>query len=289
MRRTIRAAGGVVYRYAGGEPEFLLARRPRYHDWTLPKGKLDPGEGPQEAALREVREETGFSCRTEAEVGTIGYQLGSGRPKAVRYWLMQAEAGEFTPNSEVDKIKWLSAASATKRLSYRKERQVLARATDMVAEPHSGRLYVIRHASAGTRTKAKSDTKRKLSQRGARQSAKIGRRLAKNPIVEIRSSRYIRCVQTVEPLGRSLGIPVEKDKRLTEGNSLEDFLELIAELSGSTAALCSHGDMIGLLIEHLKAEGVDLGGTDEFRKASIWTLDTIKGRVTAGSYQKPPS
>ena len=287
--RTQRAAGGVLYRISKGEAEFLVARRPRYKDWTLPKGKLDPGEGPQEAALREVREETGYSCRTVREVGSIGYQLRSGRRKAVRYWLMRAEDGKFEVNAEVDKVKWLTAAEAASRLSYRKDRAVLARGAAMVAQPKGGVVHLVRHAAAGTRTKAKSDAKRKLSKKGLRQADKLGRRLAREPIVAIRTSSYPRCLQTIQPLGRSLAISVNKDVRLTEGESLKGLLRIIRESVGMSVALCSHNDMIGRLMKHLVAEGVDLGGVTEWRKASVWTFETQKGRITSGSYHKPPS
>jgi 8-oxo-dGTP diphosphatase len=285
----VRAAGGVVYRVKSGRAEFLLARRPRYKDWTLPKGKLDPGEGSQEAALREVREETGMQCSTEAEVGSIGYELGSGRRKAVRYWLMKPESGEFTPNSEVDKVKWLTAAAAETRLSYRKDRAVLQRAAEMVEEPNKGLIHLVRHAAAGTRTKSASDPARHLSKKGTRHALKLARRLSREPIAEVRSSRYPRCMETVRPLGRALAAPVAKDKRLLEGGTLDAMLDIMADLAGTTAALCSHGDMIGLLIDHLDAEGINVGNTKEWRKGSVWTLDTYKGEVTAARYRKPPS
>jgi 8-oxo-dGTP diphosphatase len=287
--RTVRAAGGVVYRLKKGDPEFLLVRRPRYKDWTLPKGKLDPGEGPQEAALREVREETGLHCVTQAEVGSIGYELGSGRRKAVRYWLMAAEDGEFAPNSEVDKIKWLPAPQATARLSYRKDRAVLARGAEMVIDPDRGVVHVVRHAAAGTRTKSKTDSGRHLSNKGARQSIKLSRRLSREPIAELRSSRLPRCMETMRPLGRALGLDIAKDERLVEGGDLDAMLSMVADLAGTAAVVCTHGDMIDLLIDHLDADGVDLGGVKEWRKGSVWTLDTRKGKAIAGRYRKPPS
>lgn len=287
--RTQRAAGGVIYRVASGEPEFLVARRPRYRDWTLPKGKVDPGEGPQEAALREVREETGFTCRTVAEVGSIGYRLGSGRLKAVRYWLMQGEDGEFTPNAEVDKVKWLSGADAAKRLSYPKEQSVLARAVAMVEEPGGGMVHVIRHAAAGTRKKGKSDRKRALSKRGSGQALKLSRRLARTPTVDIRSSPVVRCMQTVQPLGNGLAMAVMRDHRLAEAGRLDDILDVTADLAGTTAVLCTHGDMIALLLEHVAAGGVDLGAAADSGKGSVWTFTTYQGEVTAASYRRPPS
>ena len=115
----VKAAGGVVQRpSADGACEIAVVHRPRYDDWSFPKGKLDGGEGWEEAALREVREETGLSCRLLRELTPVGYTDRKGRPKAVRYWLMEREGGDFAPNDEVDELRWLSPAQAADALTY---------------------------------------------------------------------------------------------------------------------------------------------------------------------------
>jgi 8-oxo-dGTP diphosphatase len=117
----VRAAGGVVRR---GE-DVLVVHRPKYDDWTLPKGKLDPGESDEQAALREVEEETGLRCRLGRELPTIRYDDRHGRSKQVRYWQMEPESGEFVPNDEVDEIRWLPPAEALALMSYDRDRDVL--------------------------------------------------------------------------------------------------------------------------------------------------------------------
>jgi len=117
----VEAAGGVVIR--GGE--VLLVHRPRYDDWTLPKGKLDRGESFEAAALREVHEETGFSCTLDRELASTEYRDNKDRPKVVRYWLMAVEGGEFEPNDEVDQLRWLAPAAAVEALTYERDRDVL--------------------------------------------------------------------------------------------------------------------------------------------------------------------
>ncbi len=291
MGKLIQAAGGAVYRHRepGTEPEFLLVRRPRYDDWTLPKGKLDPGEGFEEAALREVQEETGLRCHTVAPVGTIAYTLRGGRRKSVRYWLMESEGGEFEPTSEVDKISWKFAGAAAQKLSFAKDRRVLARAAELLHEPSSGHIYLLRHAPAGARDDADpGDTRRKLSISGRRHAAKLARRLSQTPIERVISSPYPRCVQTVRPLAQGTGLGLEQDRRLAEGGELEETLALLTELQGSSAVLCTHGDVISDLIDHLADEGIPLDGPLQWRKSSIWELDTLKGSVTAGRYLPPP-
>src|SRR5579859_2106425 len=117
--RTVQAAGGVVTRTgAGGEIEVLVVHRPRYDDWTLPKGKLDPGETHADAAVREVEEETGLRCSLERELRGAEYVDSRGRPKKVRYWHMQPLAGAFTATDEVDEIRWVPLPQVAALLSY---------------------------------------------------------------------------------------------------------------------------------------------------------------------------
>lgn len=121
MKKRVEAAGGVVVR----DGEVLLVHRPRYDDWTLPKGKLDPGESFEDGALREVWEETGLSCSLLDELSSTEYRDNKDRPKIVRYWLMEIEAGEFEPNDEVDEVRWVALADAAAELTYDRDRGVL--------------------------------------------------------------------------------------------------------------------------------------------------------------------
>jgi 8-oxo-dGTP diphosphatase len=113
----VKAAGGLVRR----DGRVAVAHRPRYDDWSFPKGKLDPGESWEQAALREVEEEIGLRCRLGAELPPVTYAVQKGR-KVVRYWLMEPESGEFVPNEEVDEVRWLSPAEAEALLTYDHDR-----------------------------------------------------------------------------------------------------------------------------------------------------------------------
>jgi 8-oxo-dGTP pyrophosphatase MutT (NUDIX family) len=123
----VRAAGGVVWRRSGDDLEVALIHRPRYDDWSLPKGKLDPGESFEEAALREVEEETGFRCRLGRELGETHYRDRKDRPKVVRYWAMEDCEGEFQPNDEVDEVRWVGVDEAKSMLSYDFDRELVDR------------------------------------------------------------------------------------------------------------------------------------------------------------------
>ena len=122
----VRAAGGVVWRRSPEDRlEVLLVHRPRYDDWSVPKGKLDPGEGHAEAALREVEEETGFRCRLGPQLASTSYRDRRGRSKEVRYWAMTPVDGHFTPSAEVDRLCWLEVDDAAVLLTYERDRPVL--------------------------------------------------------------------------------------------------------------------------------------------------------------------
>ena len=122
----VEAAGGVVVRDGEAGTEVCVVHRPRYDDWSFPKGKLDPGETFEEAALREVREETGLTCRLGPELAFAHYEDNKGRPKLVRYWLMAViEDPGFEPNDEVDELRWLPMAEAAELLTYDRDRGLL--------------------------------------------------------------------------------------------------------------------------------------------------------------------
>ncbi|MFD7710398.1 NUDIX hydrolase [Streptomyces sp. NPDC059785] len=128
---TIRAAGCVLWRRSPvtGELEICLVHRPKYDDWSHPKGKLKTGEEALAGALREVAEETGYTAAPGARLPTVRYPVGD-RPKEVRYWAAEATDGAFAPNREVDRIIWLSPVAARNRLTQSRDRTLVGALLD---------------------------------------------------------------------------------------------------------------------------------------------------------------
>ena len=117
----VKASGGVIWRRGEDDGvELIVVHRPRYDDWSLPKGKLDPGESWEQAALREVDEEVGLACRLGQELPPVSYTDNKGRAKVVRYWMMQPQdaRADFIPNDEVDAMRWVDPETASGLLSY---------------------------------------------------------------------------------------------------------------------------------------------------------------------------
>jgi len=121
----VKASGGLVWRRGERDIEVAVVHRPRYDDWSFPKGKLDAGETWEEAALREVEEEIGLRCRLGHELPPTSYRDNKGRAKVVRYWMMEPLDGEFVPSDEVDEVRWVTTSEAGKMLSYDRDKALL--------------------------------------------------------------------------------------------------------------------------------------------------------------------
>lgn len=282
----VRAAGGIVVRGDDRDRHFALVHRPRYDDWSFPKGKLVDGEAEDAAALREVLEETGLQCRLDVHVGTVTYQDRNGRPKVVTYWTMTPDDGSFAPSDEVDELRWLAVDDALASLTYAHDRELLRR---VVAPTAVAPTYLVRHAKAGQRRAWKGpDEARPLTRRGRRQAARLVDRFGGLALDRVISSPFVRCVQTVEPLARSRGIEIETVPELAEGADLDGAVRFVRALDARPAVLCSHGREIEGIVDRLQHAGADVEGSGGLAKGSVWVLDRRDGEIVSARYLPAP-
>jgi 8-oxo-dGTP diphosphatase len=290
--RQVEAAGGVVVRRGdSGGIEAVLVHRPAYDDWTLPKGKLEPEESRLDAAVRELCEETGLRCLVGPELGTTRYADSRGRDKTVWYWAAAPVGGELAPTKEVDEARWVAVDEAAGMLSYRRDLDVLERAAEVVAGAKRRIVCVVRHWQAGDSSKWEApDELRPLTEHGFEQARALVTPLSAHGPAVLVSSPYVRCVQTLEPLGEALGLPVQHDRALADDARAEDALHLLHALAvlGPVVA-CTHGELETELIESLDRSGVPLTKPLEYEKGSTWELVVEDGRITSGRYVPPPA
>jgi phosphohistidine phosphatase SixA/8-oxo-dGTP pyrophosphatase MutT (NUDIX family) len=284
MTSEVRAAGAVVLRRQDGKAHTVLVHRPRYDDWSFPKGKLLEGESFEDAARREVLEETGLEGRIDSELPPSRYVDQHGRPKLVRYWSMETLDGrEHHPTEEVDEARWFTLRDAREALSYDRDRVVLDAATAIVAP-----AYLVRHAKAGDRDAwSGDDGSRPLSRSGRRQAKGLVRILSSRIIERILSSPAVRCTETVAPLADQRGLPIEARDELMEGAPLAGALRVLDELRSTPSVLCAHGDLIPGVIEDLEAVGTLVGPDRGWKKGSVWVLEREAGLVVRATYVPP--
>lgn len=283
------AAGGIVLRGSGPDTEVLVVHRPRYDDWTLPKGKADPGETSTDTALREVEEETALTCHVTGRGGVTSYDVSAGR-KRVEYFTMRPlwDLG-FEPNDEVDETRWLGIDETISRLTYAFDGGLLTR-LDMPAATAATVTHLVRHGAAGDRSKwERPDEERPLTTKGHRQADGVADRLASTGVERILSSPYVRCMQTVEPLGERLGIKVEAHEALAEDPERKALADLLDEVAGTTSVMCSHGDVIPAMLDRLQWMGVTFRSEYACKKGSTWSIVHDGERFGDAVYRPPPA
>jgi phosphohistidine phosphatase SixA/8-oxo-dGTP pyrophosphatase MutT (NUDIX family) len=286
VSQPVRAAGGIVLRGEGPDRSVALVHRPRYDDWSFPKGRLDADEDEATAALREVEEETGLRCRLGPSVGAVTYRDRRGRAKVVRYFRMDADGGRFTPNREVDELRWVPIEAAAGLLSYAHDRSLLRQ---VLAGVPASALYVVRHAKAGIRAAwSGPDEERPLTRRGRKQARRLVERFQGLDIQRILSSPFVRCMQTVKPLAEARGLPVEAATELREGASVDELLRGLVTFGDRPTVVCGHGTEIRSMIDRLEAGGATIEGARGIAKSSVWVLDREGERIVAAHYLPAP-
>jgi 8-oxo-dGTP diphosphatase len=271
-----------------------VVHRPKYDDWSLPKGKLDRGEHPLTAAVREVGEETGLRVVAGRRGVQTRYRVLDGL-KRVDYWLMETVGGEFEPNEEVDELRWLPVPQAEALVSHEHDRAVLAdlARTDV---PRAPTLLLVRHASAGNRSDWDApDELRPLDGKGRRQAARLAEVLPRFGPTQLLSADLTRCRQTLEPLAERTGLVVRPAPELGEeefsadpqaGLALVERLLAPRDTPGVTV-VCSQGGAIPSVLIALGVQWEGLAGalSPPSAKGSTWALGGYPGALVADYYR----
>jgi 8-oxo-(d)GTP phosphatase len=285
------AGGAVVTRpHPLRGVEVLIIHRKRYDDWTLPKGKVDPGETLPECAVREVLEETGVTIRLGVPLDSIRYEAGKSGPKKVDYWGgIVLSAVSRAPDDEVDMVSWLPARAALARLSYAHDHFLVQQYLD---QPATTPLVLVRHAKAMDRKDwTRKDTLRPLNSRGRRQAKLLVPMLAAYGITRLVSSTSSRCQSTLQPYAHRTDLPMQCFDQLREEDGANDpkgVARLVGKIrtetlaTGQPTAICVHRPVLPHILDALEMAPATLV-TGEFLVAHL----TASGEVHAIERHRP--
>jgi 8-oxo-dGTP diphosphatase len=257
----VRAAGAVVTRKGG---DVLLVHRPKYDDWSFPKGKLDHGEHIVACAVREVAEETGLDVRLGPPLTTQRYPLKGGRMKSVAYWMARVvgddDISRYVPNDEVDEVRWVPWDKVERLLSYDVDRATLAEARRLRRKTRA--LVVLRHGHASSRKAWRDDDRRRpLLKAGSLEAQRLVPLLAAYDVTRVVTSSSTRCVDTVAPYAHMAGWEIEAtDVLAEEGADTELIGDLVAGLvmGKEGAVVCSHRPVLPSVFAALRQPPVRL-------------------------------
>ncbi len=253
---AIEAAGGVLWRASSGGAgaEVALVHRPKYDDWSLPKGKLQPGEHPLLGALREIEEETGAGAVPGRPLGELRYEKG-GLSKRVRYWAMRYANGEFVPNAEVDQVMWLPPREALSHLMADRDGPVLKNFLRDLRRTRA--CVVVRHGSAGDRrTWTGDDADRPLDELGRAQAEGVAGILAAYEVTRAYSADVLRCVDTLGPYAARTQLTIDIEPLVSEtgfaANPSAATTRVLEVLSAPlSSVICTQGGALPELVVEL--------------------------------------
>ena len=279
----IPAAGVVVFREHDDRAEVALVHRPKYDDWSFPKGKVDPGEPVPVAAIREVREETGLRVGLGRPLQAQRYPVSAGQ-KVVHYWVGRTAAGasddvgSYQVNDEIDDVRWLPVKKARQWLTYPHDRATLQEAED-VRHP-STPLVVLRHASAvGRSAWPRGDEERPLDDTGRAQSVTLAGLLMAYDIRRVITSPSARCAQSVAPYAGLAGLDPEHVRRLSEDGaekgSVSAFAAQTLRVLTVPTIICTHRPVLPWVFGGLGVRDPKLA------KGELMVLHVQEGEVRA--------
>ena len=258
----VRAAGVVLLRQGSRGPEVLIVHRPYRADWSLPKGKVDPGEHLLSAAVRECDEETGLVPTLGPPLPAQEY-LAMGRLKTVAYWRASVGSDEgFAPDDEVDEVRWVGVDEAEALLTYPRDAELVRLAAEL---PETSPLILLRHTQALKRSdfKGSDDANRPLSGKGRSQAKSLVPMLAAYGIRTVHSSDSLRCLESVRRYSKSIGVTVEHEPSLSEEGHRDHPRRAARRLQALLAdpapsVVCTHRPVLPTLVETIA--GLRWGG-----------------------------
>jgi 8-oxo-dGTP diphosphatase len=289
--KVVHAAGAVLWRHRRHAVEVALIHRPRYDDWSLPKGKVDPGETEPVTAVREILEETGQHAHLGRRLGVVSYPVTQGLKK-VRYWSARTLGGDFVPNHEVDDLVWLPIDAAMKELRYSFDRKILRRFAKKPADTDT--VMIVRHGAAGRRSRFSGDDRlRPLDKKGRAQAEALTDQLLAFGATSVYAADRVRCHQSVEPLAAELGVSVHNEPALTEESYADDPKQArrrVVEIAGlgGTPVICTQGKVIPDLIAWWCDRDGITPDKSRNRKGSTWVLSLSEGRLIAADHLGSP-
>lgn len=291
---VIRAAGAVLWRYSANKKiEIALVHRPRYDDWSLPKGKVEEKESHIACAYREVLEETGYASIFGPQIGQAMYKVPEGK-KVVRYWSAQAvgEPVGTIDKNEIDEILWLEVKEARKKLTVDDDRAIV----DFFIEfgVQTTPLVLLRHAKALKRDEWDGeDSDRPLDNLGQLQAKRLLPQFYPYSISEIHSSDAYRCMQTVEDLTRALdlntiiGLDLSEDMYSKDKEAALDYVSTLMQ-EGNRAVICSHNPILPKVLKKLVGKKYFKELDSKLEPAEAWVIHHRDGEVVSVDWVEAP-
>jgi 8-oxo-dGTP diphosphatase len=286
----IRAAGALLWRETAERTiEIALIHRPRYGDWTLPKGKIEEGETALQCAYRELVEETGIKADFTQQLGSVDYEE-NGQAKRVIFWAAHCalDASNFIANEEVDQLRWLTIEEALEEATYPTDLEIILKFKDQ--PKRSDTLIILRHTKALERGDwDEPDSQRTLDEVGFDQAQLLIKHLEPFAIDEVYTSDFTRCVQTVTPIAHARGLSITAVPSLNEETFHEDPARAVSFANAlkqdeKNILICSHNPVIPTMLRGILNTKLKNKDLIKLEPGDAWIVHRVNGEIVGLDY-----